>query len=54
MCDADNSAKLHRRIVTYRPKFSCINFGSNAMLEEKMKNKQFMESLFPRASNFEK
>lgn len=54
LCDADNSAKLHRRIVKYKPKFFCINSGSDATLEEKMKNKQFMESLFPRASKFEK
>lgn len=54
LCYADNSAKLHRRIVKYKPKFFCINAGSDATLEEKMKNKQFMESLFPRASKFEK
>ena len=51
---ADNDPKIYTRIVKYKPKLFCINSGADARLEEKMKVKQFMESLFPQPSKFEK
>ena len=50
----DSSPKLHKGIVKYKPRFFCINSGADTTLEEKMKTKQFMESLFPQPSKFEK
>ena len=54
LCDTDNSSKLHKRINKYKPKFFCINSSADTTLEEKTKVKQFMESLFPQPSKFEK
>ena len=48
------SSKQQKRILKYRPKFFCINASSDCTFEEKLKNKQYMESLFPRPSRFEK
>lgn len=53
-CDADNAPKIYTRIAKYKPKLFCINSSADATLEEKMKTKQFMESLFPQPSKFEK
>lgn len=50
----DSSPKLHKGIVKYKPRFFCINSGADTTLEEKMKTKQFMESMFPQPSKFEK
>lgn len=50
----ENSSKQQKRILKYRPKFFCINASTDCTFEEKLKNKQYMESLFPRPSRFEK
>lgn len=54
LCDTENSKKLHKRLTKYKPKFFCINSNTDCTADEKIKNKKFMESLFPKPSKFEK
>lgn len=52
--DSDQSPKLEKEILKYKPKLFCINSGSNTSLERKKQIKNFMEQLFPEKSMFEK
>lgn len=51
--DSDQSPKLEKEILKYKPKLFCINSGSNTSLERKKQIKNFMEQLFPEKSMFE-
>ena len=52
--DSDQSPKLEKEILKYKPKLFCINSGANTSLERKKQIKNFMEKLFPEKSIFEK
>lgn len=54
LCYSEDSKKLYKNILKYRPKFFCINSGNDDSIEIQLKKKKFMDSIFPNPSKFEK
>lgn len=52
--DSDQSPKLEKELLKYKPKFFCINSGSETTISRKKEIKKFMDKLFPKPSIFEK
>ena len=51
--DNDSSEKIEKEILKFKPKFFCINSGSDCSDMKKIKIKNFLEKLFPEKSRFE-
>ena len=51
--DNDSSKKLEKELLEYKPKFFCINSGSNCSFDQKNKIKSLLEKMFPKPSQFE-
>ena len=52
-CGNDSSTNTHQRILKYHPMFFCLNSDSSCDGKAKIRNKEFMEVLFPKKSKFE-
>lgn len=52
-CNKEDREKTQKCILKFKPKLFCINSSTNCSKEIKVKNKKFMELLFPVKSKFE-